>query len=490
MVGLLVRVALIDTQSLRLDEATFLGEYRGHSVGHIWSGLASGDVHTPLYHTLMHFWVQLAGTSEWALRVPTVLLGAACIPLMYGIGRRLFGAQAGLFSAALMAGSPFVVWHSDEAKMYVLLLLLLLAAQWCLMAAVQSGGALRWSAYTLFTTLSLYTHLFALLAIPVHLAYVMLARGWSREARRWMISVAMAGVLFLPWIALFYRDSVLSGHLLEFQGTGLGQSRAGPVGKAVDLGVFLAVFLLGYRLYYLTLALLAGAGTVLLVRALKRRRAQELQPTDLSPGRGLVFSGAWLVLTVGVTFVVSLDRAGIWHNRYLIGAAPAVFLLVALLLALAFPRSVVAVLTVLAVMVAATVQNNLAGDHILREDFRAAATMMGRSGSSYSVLVSPPYLERPLSYYIGAEPILALPRRGTMEQAIRGELPAALDARQGSTLWAVVGDADGHDPEGRLWAFLDARYQRRASYRLGGGLELRRYAVPPKPAPGPPVAPR
>src|SRR5205085_6507683 len=162
ILGLLLRVILINIQSLRLDESLSLSQVHRYSLLGLWHYLVADNVHVPLYHTILHFWVQWFGTSEWVLRVPSVLFGTAAIPLMYVVGKRIVGPRTAVFATALGATSPFWVWHSDEARMYPLLLFMSLASIALLFRAVEKGGRGRWIAYAVVTGLSLYSYYFAI----------------------------------------------------------------------------------------------------------------------------------------------------------------------------------------------------------------------------------------------------------------------------------------------------------------------------------------
>src|SRR5205807_5993809 len=109
-VGFVLRVALINAQSLRLDESLSLRQVRQFSLPGLWHYLASQNVHVPAFHTLMWVWVRLFGASEWVLRVPSVLFGTACIPLIYLVARRIADERAALFTATLATAAPFWVW--------------------------------------------------------------------------------------------------------------------------------------------------------------------------------------------------------------------------------------------------------------------------------------------------------------------------------------------------------------------------------------------
>ena len=98
-IALIIRVALINVQSLRLDESLSLGQVQEHSLVGLWRYLAEANVHAPLYHTLLFFWVRLFGSAEWVIRIPSVILGAASVPMLYLVARRLMSHRAALFAA-------------------------------------------------------------------------------------------------------------------------------------------------------------------------------------------------------------------------------------------------------------------------------------------------------------------------------------------------------------------------------------------------------
>src|SRR5207245_2147774 len=88
--GVAVR-ELIDIQSLRLDESLSLSQVHHYTLFGLWHYLVADNVHVPLYHTILYFWVHWFGDSEWVIRIPSVILGTAAIPLVYVVGKRLIG---------------------------------------------------------------------------------------------------------------------------------------------------------------------------------------------------------------------------------------------------------------------------------------------------------------------------------------------------------------------------------------------------------------
>ena len=78
----------------------------------------------PLYYALAWVWTQVTGTGEFGLRSLSALAGVATVPVAYLLGAELRGRRAGLMAAALVAVNPMLLWYSQEARAYALLVLL------------------------------------------------------------------------------------------------------------------------------------------------------------------------------------------------------------------------------------------------------------------------------------------------------------------------------------------------------------------------------
>src|SRR5207237_8462442 len=95
--GTIIRIATLDRLSLWLDEAFSVWHGRQSALA-ILNDLSDG--HPPLYYLALHYWLTM-GDSEWWVRLPSALLGAATIPLTYLVGVALKGARVGLIAAWL-----------------------------------------------------------------------------------------------------------------------------------------------------------------------------------------------------------------------------------------------------------------------------------------------------------------------------------------------------------------------------------------------------
>lgn len=122
-VAAILRFATLDRQSFWFDEA-FTAMLVRLPLDEMLAEIPDTESAPPLYYLLAWAWSRAFGTSEVGLRSLSALLGTATEPLMYVAGRTLISRRAGLVTAALVAASPFIVWYSQEARSYALLLFL------------------------------------------------------------------------------------------------------------------------------------------------------------------------------------------------------------------------------------------------------------------------------------------------------------------------------------------------------------------------------
>jgi mannosyltransferase len=89
----------------------------------------------PLSFLWTHLTTRL-GTSEFWVRFPSAVFGAASVLILFLLASRLFGRRAGLLASVTLALAPYHVWYAQDARAYAglifwsLLGLYFLAASW------------------------------------------------------------------------------------------------------------------------------------------------------------------------------------------------------------------------------------------------------------------------------------------------------------------------------------------------------------------------
>ncbi len=84
---------------------------------------------------------RLFGVNSWSILVPEALMGVASVALLYLITRKYFGHRAGILAGGVLATTPVAALMFRFDNPEALLILLMIAAVWSLMKAVDDG---RW----------------------------------------------------------------------------------------------------------------------------------------------------------------------------------------------------------------------------------------------------------------------------------------------------------------------------------------------------------
>src|SRR3990167_10196225 len=84
-VGGVLRLWMLDGESLRLDEAQSIWQ-ASHSLEFIRAYMLK-NVHLPLHNSLLHIWMTYFGSGEIAVRMFAVIPGILGIPALYVLAR-------------------------------------------------------------------------------------------------------------------------------------------------------------------------------------------------------------------------------------------------------------------------------------------------------------------------------------------------------------------------------------------------------------------
>ena len=307
---------------------------------------------TPLAIWPMALSVRIFGLSSWSILVPQALAGVGAVWLLHATIRRTTGsAVAALIGGAVMALTPVAVLMFRFNNPDALLCLLLVAAAYATLRAVDAsqvgGRAARWLAFAgvLVGLAFLAKMLQAFLVLPALVLVYAVFAGVAWRRRIWHLLGALAGLLVAAgwWLAIVmvwpaasrpYVGGSQHNSILEltlgYNGLGrLDGSETGSVGGGGSGGDFgggfgggqwgatgvLRMFnseVGGQVAWLLPAALALGIAALFFARG---RRAIQA---------GLTLWLGWLVVTA-LTFSL---MAGIFHPYYTVALAPAIGALV------------------------------------------------------------------------------------------------------------------------------------------------------------------
>jgi mannosyltransferase len=265
-----------------------------------------------LYYLIMHYVVAVLGTSEVALRLPSLLAAGVAAGLTGLLGSRLArgtGSPAspgtGMLAGVLLAALPLTTWYAQDARPYALTAACAAGASWLLISAAGDGRWRWWAGYAAAITLLGMFNLYALLLLPAHGISLLLTRqqpGGRAARQRWLAAALVALVLLSPLVA------VTVGQAGAFSWV------SSPT--VATVGTLLSDFA-GSR--YLVLVVAGLAALCIVAEYRDDRLASWGMSTVAVP---------WLVLPPAVLLAVSVIHP-VYVERYVVFCLPAVALLTA-----------------------------------------------------------------------------------------------------------------------------------------------------------------
>lgn len=211
LLAFVVRALGLDAESLWYDEGyTVMFAQRG--VADIAADAARLELNTPLHYLVLQTWMALAGTSEFALRLPSVLAGLVAVALAFPLARLALGRD-GALPALLVALSPVCVMTAREVRMYALASALCAASTVLLLMCLERGDRRLWLAWAAASLAAFATHVLAAFVIGAQAVVVALwaYRAWrtTRASPRMpaVIVGAVCGAVAVAAVALLLGGS-------------------------------------------------------------------------------------------------------------------------------------------------------------------------------------------------------------------------------------------------------------------------------------------
>lgn len=314
VVGATLRLVGLGSESYWLDEIASLQYVLTRTPVEVITELPFVDRHPPLYYALLDGWIGVLGTGEAPVRLLSALFGVTALPVIYGIGKRLYDQQVGVLAAGLLAVSGLHLQQSQNARMYSLLVLATLVSMYWLVRLQATPDRRTAAGYLLSTVVLGYTHAFGLFVVVAQNGYLLTARlvedgDWPIPLKRWLALQTGVGLLVLPYVAILSR-----------QVFALGDGGGVALGWIPDPSLPRLVFAIGRYLHpWDPLVGLAAIGLVGIFAVVGSSRA----PLDRENTTLLVW---WFAVPLLTPFVLSYLVAPLFVARYTIAALPALLL--------------------------------------------------------------------------------------------------------------------------------------------------------------------
>ncbi len=196
-----LRVIRLDRLGLAYDEAATALMSRADPASIVAFHWTAAFEHPPVWVLLMAGWTRLAGQSEFALRYLPALAGVLIVALLGVVARRAWPKPAalGLCAGLLAASAPVLVYYSQEARMYTLVVALALATLLPALRLRRVAHRPSLVAFWLLNWLMLGLHYYTALVPGILLLALAVDAALSRaEAKTWLRLFFMFAGALLP----------------------------------------------------------------------------------------------------------------------------------------------------------------------------------------------------------------------------------------------------------------------------------------------------
>ncbi|CAN5607346.1 hypothetical protein BH18ACT1_BH18ACT1_04240 [soil metagenome] len=213
------------------------------------------DGHPPLYYLLLHGWMDVFGEGGLAVRSMSAVISVATLPLAWLAGATAGGRRCAAAAVVLFAVTPQAIHFGSEARMYSLVVFLVVGGWLVARALIERPTTLRVIGLALITAALLLTHYWAFYLVAAVATVFAWTAWWGptdarRPARLALAAVGGGAILFLPWLPSFLAQLGATGtpwgppaRPTQVAAAMLTGGRA-PSGEAQLLGLALGVLVL------------------------------------------------------------------------------------------------------------------------------------------------------------------------------------------------------------------------------------------------------
>ncbi len=178
LIGATLRLYGLDSE-LWLDEIIHRLIYGGSTLLEVMVSYSSSNNHL-LNTWLTNISVATFGDHEWAIRLPALIFGVACVPVVYLLARRVLPRWPSLVASALLAVSYHHIFFTQNSRGYTAHLLFSMLATYYLIRGLDSDSKNMWLAYVLVTCANIVS---LATAAFVFLAHMVISLGVLAQVR-------------------------------------------------------------------------------------------------------------------------------------------------------------------------------------------------------------------------------------------------------------------------------------------------------------------
>lgn len=169
--------------------------------GHNFVQAVKSQCHMPFYYLYLKFFMTFLGQSDLLLRLTSVFAGILSIIAMYLTGKEK-DEKTGLYCAAFTAISSFLIYFSQEVRLYQILFLFSALSLLYTIKCIKQPNKLNFSLYALFNFLILFTHTIGFIFVFFNLVFlsINLYKQFKKVIITVWASILTGGIILAPLI--------------------------------------------------------------------------------------------------------------------------------------------------------------------------------------------------------------------------------------------------------------------------------------------------
>ena len=486
IVGIFLRFYLIDKNSFWVDETATAMAIENRNISEIfrnavllgnvqpgyWEGV---KVDLPVYYTALSLWIKPFGFSEASLRSFSALFGVLSILMIFLVARELTNRNVALLSSLLLSFNMANIELSQEARLYMLLAFIGLAAIYFFIKSIRTGKIMHLSMFVIMNVAGMNTHfLYSFFVFFQGVYWLLLFKIDPKNVKRILIALLVIGVAYLPWLPrIFYQNSLGVGVFLShptlgsaakawfmistwiYPSVGLREdiysqniSQFAILDWLLIISAFLLVIFMTF--FFLSAILRPIPGINKHLMSYKFIRGV-FKTQDFRYDNPILFLSLWFFIPLVSTFFISLMHPTVnifGPVRYLILIFPAFIILVSisiLNLKWKYARIAIVLFIVFSLLPILSYYSN-----INKQQFRETAIFMkAKVQPGDVVFINKPTMKIAIDYYFG--------KSGNV-YGVENAMHALELSQNKDSVWLILSFDKYSDPKGTIKAFLEQKY--------------------------------
>lgn len=171
LIGFCLRIVFIDKPDGLWNDEYVSWMIASKPFGQEFFNAVKSQCHMPFYYLYLKFFMTFFGQSDLVLRLTSVFAGVLAIPAMYFLGKEN-NKETGYLCASLTAISSFLIYYSQEVRLYSILFLFSALCMLFTLRLIKNPNKKNIILCTLFNFFILFTHTIGFVFVFFNLIFI------------------------------------------------------------------------------------------------------------------------------------------------------------------------------------------------------------------------------------------------------------------------------------------------------------------------------